>query len=102
MLRETSVQSPIRIYRSPPARFTGMRKGFDNVGAIVQTERELRPFSGYGSCWPQANDGIVHVTSAQRSMLPKEPTGDNRNAGGNRSERRRAEGSMQTTRRLLH
>ena len=80
---------------------TDMRKGFDGLAALVQTQINADPFSGQlfvfrgrrgdrikalwwdgdGLClyakrlergrfvWPQAQDGTVHLTSAQLSML---------------------------------
>jgi transposase len=83
------------------AGVTDMRKGFDGLAALVQTQIDADPFSGQlfvfrgrrgdrikalwwdgdGLClyakrlergrfvWPQAQDGTVHLTSAQLSML---------------------------------
>jgi transposase len=83
------------------AGVTDMRKGFDGLAALVQTQIDADPFSGHlfvfrgrrgdrikalwwdgdGLClyakrlergrfvWPQAQDGTVHLTSAQLSML---------------------------------
>lgn len=83
------------------AGVTDMRKGFDGLAALVQTQIKADPFSGQlfvfrgrrgdrikalwwdgdGLClyakrlergrfiWPQAQDGKVHLTSAQLSML---------------------------------
>ena len=95
------------IYPAPGRRIwlvagvTDMRKGFDGLAALVQTQINADPFSGQlfvfrgrrgdrvkalwwdgdGLClyakrlergrfvWPQAQDGTVHLTSAQLSML---------------------------------
>ena len=83
------------------AGVTDMRKGFDGLAAMIQTQIDADPFSGHlfvfrgrrgdrikalwwdgdGLClyakrlergrfvWPQAQDGTVHLTSAQLSML---------------------------------
>ena len=70
---------------------TDMRKGFDGLAALVQVELTQDPFSGQlikilwwdgdGLClyakrlergrfvWPRAEDGAVHLTPAQLSML---------------------------------
>ena len=81
------------------AGVTDMRRGFDGLAALVQTQLEANPFSGQifafrgrradrikllwwggdGLClfcleqgrfvWPQANSGSVSLTAAQLSML---------------------------------
>jgi transposase len=95
------------IYPAPGRRIwlvagvTDMRKGFDGLAALVQTQINADPFSGQlfvfrgrrgdrikalwwdgdGLClyakrlergrfvWPQAQDGTVHLSNAQLSML---------------------------------
>jgi transposase len=72
------------------AGVTDLRRGFTGLSALVQTKLEKRAMSGQvkliwfdgdGLClfckrlergrfiWPQASEGVVHLTRAQLSML---------------------------------
>lgn len=57
------------------AGVTDLRKGFDGLAALVQSQLAENAFSGHvfvfrgRFVWPQATNGVVHLTTAQLSML---------------------------------